>query len=46
MPEIEKIEREKNIFILATNVVASQPAEHRATGMPKARAKIERLLRT
>ena len=36
----------KNIVILATNGVASQPPERRATGTPTARAKIERLLRT
>ena len=36
----------KNIVILATNGVASQPPERRATGTPTAHAKIERLLRT
>ena len=42
----EKKWEKKNIVILATNGVAIQPPECRATGMPTARAKIERLLRT
>ena len=37
--EKERKERKKMLFIVATKVVASQPPEHRPTGMPTARAK-------
>ena len=39
----EKVKKKNNkimTFIVATNVVASQPPEHQPTGTPHARAKI------
>ena len=36
--EKERKERKKMLFIVATKVVASQPTEHRPTGVPTTRA--------